>query len=304
MSNGLVNSRVFYLVFARVLRAWPNPDRPAIFREFPPFLRRDFACNLQRIWHGAARGGLLPLPGRPHGRSTHFRAVPSVWFYIAVQHEIVLEGYGFRLEPLSQAHVGALAEIVDPEMWAGMSTPTPVGEVGMANYIEDALALSDVLPFAVIDTVNGEVVGSTALCGVNVEQERVEIGRTFYARSLWGRVVNPACKFLLMEYAFEQMGMFRISMRADSRNARSISAITRLGATFEGTLRGFRIAPDGSRCDSVSFSILFPEWVQVREGLLNRLDPLRHVSDISWPNPGKLFGQRAGDLVADGAPEE
>ncbi|WP_435298709.1 GNAT family N-acetyltransferase [Timonella sp. A28] len=221
-----------------------------------------------------------------------------------MQHEIVLEGYGFRLEPLSQAHVGALAEIVDPHMWAGMSTPTPHGEVGMANYIEDALSTSDVLPFAVVDTVNGEIVGSTAFNGVHEEQGRVEIGRTFYARSLWGRVVNPVCKFLLMEYAFEQWGMYRIAMRADSRNARSISAITRLGATYEGTLRGFRIAPDGTRCDSVSFSILQPEWPTVRDGLLNRIDPLRNVSDIHWPNTGTLFEKRTGDLVSDGAPEE
>lgn len=195
-----------------------------------------------------------------------------------MQHDIVLEGYGFRLEPLSQAHVGALAVIVDPHMWAGMSTPTPVGEVGMANYIEDALSAIDVVPFAVIDTVNGEVVGSTAFTGVALDQGRAEIGRTFYARSLWGRVVNPACKFLLMRFAFETWGLYRVSMRADSRNARSISAITRLGARFEGTLRGFRLAPDGSRCDSLSFSILEPEWAGVKDGLLHRIDPLRRAT--------------------------
>ncbi len=224
-------------------------------------------------------------------------------FYIAMQHEIVLEGYGFRLEPLSQAHVGALAEIVDPELWAGMSTPTPIGEVGMANYIEDALSASDVLPFVVIDTVNGEIVGSTAFCGVMPEQERLEIGRTFYARSMWGRVVNPACKYLLMEYAFDRWGMHRIALRVDSRNARSISAITRLGATYEGTLRGFRISPDGTRCDSMSFSILDHEWPSVRHGLLERIDPEYIMRKVNWDVP-KNFEQKRGDLVADGACED
>jgi RimJ/RimL family protein N-acetyltransferase len=221
-----------------------------------------------------------------------------------MQHEIVLEGYGFRLEPLSQAHVGALAEIVDPQLWSGMSTPTPIGEVGMANYIEDALAASDVLPFAVVDTVNGnEVIGSTALCGINLAQERLEIGRTFYARSMWGRVVNPVCKFLLMQYAFETLGIYRVSMRADSRNARSISAITRLGAQYEGTLRGFRIAPDNSRCDSMSFSVLAPEWSNVRQGLLERIDPAHMMPKMDWNIPPK-FLKSTGDLVTDGAPEE
>lgn len=228
------------------------------------------------------------------------------WLDIAVQHEIVLVGYGFRLEPLSQAHVGALAKIVDPTMWAGMASATPVGEVGMANYIEDALSSPDTLPFAVVDTVNGEVCGSTAFCGVDESQGRLEIGRTFYDRSLWGRVVNPACKYLLLEYAFETWGMHRVAMRADSRNQRSINAITRLGATYEGTLRGFRVAPDGSRCDSMSFSILFPDWPVVRDGLLNRIDPLRTMSQMNWgPGLGDASRQ-AGviDLVSDGAGED
>lgn len=235
-----------------------------------------------------------------------------------MQHEIVLAGYGFSLVPLSQAHVGALAKIVDPTMWSGMATPTPVGEVGMANYIEDAISAPNVFAFAVIDTVNGEVAGSTAFCGVDTEQGRLEIGRTFYNRSLWGRVVNPACKFLLMEYAFETWGMYRIAMRADSRNVRSINAITRLGATYEGTLRGFRVAPDGSRCDSKSFSVLFPDWPGVRDGLLDRVDPLRNVSQMNW-GPGfasepeypqypsdsrELRSRGAGDLVSDGAAED
>lgn len=222
-----------------------------------------------------------------------------------MQHEIVLKGYGFSLEPLSQAHVGALAKIVDPTMWAGMATPTPVGEVGMANYIEDAISAPDVLAFAVIDTVNGEVCGSTAYCGVDEAQGRLEIGRTFYDRSLWGRVVNPACKFLLLEYAFETWGMYRVAMRADSRNARSISAITKLGATYEGTLRGFRVAPDGSRCDSMSFSIVHPDWPVVRDGLLSRIDPLRTMSQMNWGPSFDDRGRRgAGDLVSDGAGED
>ncbi len=198
-----------------------------------------------------------------------------------------------------------------------MATPTPVGEVGMANYIEDAISAPDVFAFAIIDAVNGEVVGSTAFCGVDTDQGRLDIGRTFYDRSLWGRVVNPACKFLLMEYAFETWGLYRVAMRADSRNVRSINAITRLGATYEGTLRGFRVSPDGSRCDSMSFSILFPDWPVVRKGLLDRIDPLRNVSQMNWgqgfasepadpqfPRDLRELRNRGADLISDGAGDE
>ena len=194
-----------------------------------------------------------------------------------MEHNVVLEGHGFRLEPLALAHVTALSAAVDEQMWSGMSTPTPHGEVGMMNYIEDTLALTDCLAFTVIDQVSNEVRGSTAFCALSHEQGRTEIGRTFYDRQVWGRVINPACKFLLLEHAFTSWGLFRVALRADSRNARSIAAITRLGATYEGTLRGFRLAPDGSRTDSLSFSILEPEWPRVRAGLLARIDPLRQI---------------------------
>src|SRR5690606_3717255 len=97
-----------------------------------------------------------------------------------VEHDLVLEAHGFRLEPLAQQHVSDLARMVDADLWAGMSAPLPEGEVGMMNYIEDSLALPGCLPFAVVDLVDGQVRGSTALVDHHPEARRVEIGRTFY----------------------------------------------------------------------------------------------------------------------------
>jgi RimJ/RimL family protein N-acetyltransferase len=71
--------------------------------------------------------------------------------------------------------------------------------------------------------------------------------------------------------AFEVWGMHRVALRADARNARSVAAIRRLGASPEGVLRAHRVAADGSRGDTAYFSILAPEWPQVRAGLLARL---------------------------------
>lgn len=213
-----------------------------------------------------------------------------------MEHDCTLSGHGFRLEPLTQKHVGDLARMVDADLWAGMSTPLPEGEVGMMNYIEDSLALEGCYPFAVIDAISGEVRGSTALVAHDPEARRLEIGRTFYDREVWGRLINPAAKFLLLEHAFEHMDVFRVAMRADARNSRSLAAIERLGATREGTLRGFRDGPDGTRVDSVMFSILATEWPGVRERLIARIDPLRAIEGQLGGPQLAAVGASVGDV--------
>lgn len=227
---------------------------------------------------------------------------PARVFILRVEHDITLSGHGFRLEPLTHKHVGDLAAMVDSDLWAGMATPMPVGEVGLMNYIEDSQALDGCYAFAVVDEVSGEVRGSTALVDHQTGARRLEIGRTFYDRAVWGRVVNPVCKFLLLEHSFERLGVHRVQLRADARNARSLAAIERLGATREGTLRGFRDGQDGSRVDSVVFSILAPEWPAVREGLLARIDPLRAIAGLGGPDATALLDANGpAPLAAVGA---
>ncbi|MFE4466246.1 GNAT family N-acetyltransferase [Oerskovia sp. NPDC056781] len=213
-----------------------------------------------------------------------------------MQHDVHLEGHGFRLEPLAVAHAGALAQIVDPSMWAGMSTTLPEGEVGMVNFIEDTRATRALTAFAVVDAGSGLVVGSTAFRDLSLDDRRVEIGRTFYARSTWGSLVNPVSKWLLLRHAFESWDVHRVGFRVDARNARSLAAMRRLGAYEEGVMRGHRTAPDGTRADSVCFSILAHEWAGVELGLLDRIASPRIVpvlgpvglTDAGAPDAGEL----------------
>ncbi len=125
------------------------------------------------------------------------------------------------------------------------------------------------LAFAVV--VDGRAQGSTSYLDVDLSVGGVEIGWTWYARPLWATTVNPACKLLLLTHAFEVLGAERVTLKTDGLNTRSQSAIRRLGATYDGTLRHHRRRPDGSVRDTAYFSILRSEWPGVREGLLARL---------------------------------
>lgn len=189
-----------------------------------------------------------------------------------MRHDIVLAGHGVRLVPAATGHAAALFALVDAEMWAGMTTAPPASPGDVARAIDVALAAPARYPFVVLDAATGAVRGQTSLYDVAPQQERCEIGHTFYGRAWWGGRTNPACKLLLLTQVFDVWGMHRVALRADARNARSIGAITRLGAVPEGVLRGHRVAADGSRGDTAYFSILAPEWPAVRAGLEARLE--------------------------------
>lgn len=188
-----------------------------------------------------------------------------------MQHDLTLGGHGVRLVPLALGHAPDLLVLIDRELWAGMTTPTPRRADDVEAVIRTAVEAPRQLAFAVLDAMTGEVRGSTSFYDVVLPQRRAEIGHTYYGRTWWGGTTNPACKLALLTHAFEVWDLHRVALRADARNARSIAAMLRLGAVAEGTLRGHRLASDGTRADTAYFSILASEWPAARAGLHARL---------------------------------
>jgi len=192
-------------------------------------------------------------------------------------HSVRLIGDVVALEPLGVSDADALFDAAgSPETFRFFSRPpTPWGVGGVRGYVEFLIGHPATYAFAVRDAGTGDVVGSTTYCDLRPDHLGVEIGWTWYAPARRGTRVNPACKLLLLEYAFSG-GLFgrpavRVSLKTDVRNARSLAGIARLGAVREGVLRSHVLMPDGYRRDTVSHSILDREWPGVRAGLLARV---------------------------------
>ena len=117
----------------------------------------------------------------------------------------------------------------------------------------------------------GRIVGTTSFLDLSIVDARVEIGHTTYSPSVWGTRVNPACKLLLMTWAFEDCAMNRVHLKTDIRNLRSQGAIERMGAAREGVLRMYQRRQDESIRDTVMYSVLGQEWPGVKEHLVDRL---------------------------------
>lgn len=187
---------------------------------------------------------------------------------------VTLSGHGIQLEPLAPHHAPALERAAaDGELWRIRVTSVP--EPGTAAaYIETALAGArdgHMLPFAVIDTRTGEVVGTTRYHDIVPAVRRLEIGYTWYAKHVQRTHVNTAAKLLLLEHAFDALGCITVGWRTDIFNFASQKAIERLGARRDGVIRGHALRRDGTIRDTVMYSLTAGEWPQTRRHLLYSL---------------------------------
>jgi RimJ/RimL family protein N-acetyltransferase len=88
----------------------------------------------------------------------------------------------------------------------------------------------------------------------------LEIGFTWLAPQYQKTGLNRACKFLLIDFAFNQMGMQRVEFKTDAINRKSRNALKGIGATQEGILRSHTLMHDGRRRNTVFFGILKRDW--------------------------------------------
>ncbi len=191
------------------------------------------------------------------------------------QTPVTLEGKVVRLEPLSEAHITALALAgQDESIWKYMLYANLTSEESMAAWVRDMLSHQQDgtdLPFAVIHLASGRAAGATRYMEMRPQHRSLEIGGTWYAPEFQRTAVNTECKYLMLKYAFEEMNCIRVQFKADARNERSVRAIERLGAVREGVLRNHYVLQDGTFRDSVYFSIVDREWPEVKRRLEQRL---------------------------------
>lgn len=185
-----------------------------------------------------------------------------------------LEGHGVRLEPMTPAHGDALrAAVSDGKLWELWYTACPRPEE-VGSYIADALAgqaAGHMMPWVVRDLASDRIVGSTRFHDIVQHIDRVEIGYTWYGASWQRSHVNTACKLLLLHHAFEALGCRVVGLRTDNFNFRSQRAIEGIGAKRDGVLRHHQARRDGTVRDSVMYSILAAEWLDVQRHLQTRL---------------------------------
>jgi RimJ/RimL family protein N-acetyltransferase len=183
---------------------------------------------------------------------------------------VELRGSRASLVPLDRGHANDLAEALqDGELWKLWYTTIPVPDE-LGDFIDQRLAgqaRGALLPFAVLDNATGKAVGMINYLNIEPDHRRVEIGGTWYRKSVQRSPINTECKLLLLGHAFDVMHCIAVEFRTHFFNHQSRRGIERLGAKLDGILRNHQIAPNGTLRDTCVYSIIASDWPAVKAHL-------------------------------------
>jgi RimJ/RimL family protein N-acetyltransferase len=144
----------------------------------------------------------------------------------------------------------------DIRHWMGWDGEPPPDEAEALANIERAAAAwldGSWAVFRIADRATDQVVG-----GVNLRLADHQIAEISYfvRESARGRGLATRAVRLVSRWAFDDLGIQRIELRVHPENNASRRVAEKAGFVFEGTERASRAWPDGTRFDSLLFSLI------------------------------------------------
>ncbi|GAA6164384.1 GNAT family protein [Pelagimonas sp. KU-00592-HH] len=190
---------------------------------------------------------------------------------------VSLQGQHVALAALDHSHATDLAEAsADGDLHRLWYTMIPAPD-DVSAEIDRRLNLQSngsMLPFAVL-TPEGKAVGMTTYMNIDSSNRRVEIGSTWYRKSVQRGPMNTECKLLMLQHAFETLDCIAVEFRTHFINVQSRRAIERLGAKLDGVIRNHIVMANGTLRDTAVYSVLPNEWPTVKANLIWQLQKPR-----------------------------
>ena len=189
---------------------------------------------------------------------------------------LTLEGSFVRLEPIRREHADLFWDVAQNDLedifrWIPYSMKTREDFQRLIDKAFTEQERGESIVFATVERASGRVIGSTRFMNIDRTNRRVEIGSTWIAPAWQRTAINTEAKYLMLRHSFEIWGCVRVELKTDALNQKSRTAILRIGAKEEGTLRRHVVTWTGRIRDSIYFSILDDEWPAVKANLEQKL---------------------------------
>lgn len=175
-----------------------------------------------------------------------------------------LVGEKVYLRPLTEADISEayLGWLNDPEVTRYLEVGRlPVTVDDMRSYIEGFRDKMKGLAFAIFDKATQQHIGNVTLYSINWIHRTAEQGTMIGNKEFWRKGYAPEARRLVIEYAFRQLGLHKITVGALAANGASIAVSKKLGFKIEGVLRQ-QWFKDGAYHDVVRLGLLSEEFYE------------------------------------------
>ena len=179
-----------------------------------------------------------------------------------------LENEFVKLTLLDLSNYKHLSEIAKTKDLIYYSPSDISTEEKLKDYVQiavDGYYHKTTIPFIIYDKTKQAFAGSTRFGLINWHNKVLHIGWTWIGKEFQGSGLNKHIKFLMLQYAFENLGFDKVEFRIDERNIRSRKAVEKLGATLEGILRKDTLMLDGFKRSTCCYGILKEEWLDIKK---------------------------------------
>jgi RimJ/RimL family protein N-acetyltransferase len=166
----------------------------------------------------------------------------------------------------------------DPALWNYLPYGPFERAEAFASWFHHHVNDANLLPVTILENTTREVLGCASYMRVDRANGVLEIGHIMYGSALQRTATATEVIFLMLSYAFDELGYRRVEWKCDAANARSRRAAERFGFVPEGVFRQHSIVKGRNR-DTAWFSIIDQAWTRIRAGFTAWLDDANFDTD-------------------------
>jgi RimJ/RimL family protein N-acetyltransferase len=140
-----------------------------------------------------------------------------------------------------------------------------MNQAEIQRFFEVRMLAPDALAYSIVELASGRLIGFTTFSSLDGDNGSVMFHITIGERDAWGRGLGTEATQLMLQHAFERLGLHRVGLAVFSYNTRAIRAYEKAGFHVEGRLRE-AIQRQGEYFDEVQMGILAGEWFTAQYG--------------------------------------
>lgn len=153
--------------------------------------------------------------------------------------------------------------INDPEVNYFLAVFAPQTE-SMEEEWFDKMGKDDKNIVFAIETLDGRHIGMIGLHNINWKERTATTGAVIGEKEFWGKGYGTDAKMLLLDFAFNTLGLEKVNSEAYEFNERSKNYSLKCGYVIEGKKRS-QVFRHGRRWDVIILGVLREEWLSIWE---------------------------------------